>query len=85
MLKALTKKEFEEMYPDAMIYCLEMQDPVYLEGGVILINDEWNGEVYTVKDEDGNERIYKPVYEPIDRDEDGEATQWDLIGCDEWF
>ena len=84
MIKVITRKEFVEKYLDNMIFDLCCQDPIYLDNGVILINDEWNGEVYRVKDEDGNETIYRPVYEPIDWDENGEVTQEDIIGFDEY-
>ena len=50
MLHEITKKEFEEKYPEVNTYGLESCGPVYLENGVVLINEEWNGEVYTIKD-----------------------------------
>lgn len=50
MLNEITKKEFEERYPEVSTYGLEAYSPVYLENGVVLIDKEWNGEVYTVKD-----------------------------------
>lgn len=53
MLNEITKKEFEERYPEVSTYGLEAYSPVYLENGVVLIDKEWNGEVYTVKDEEG--------------------------------
>lgn len=85
MIKEITRKEFMKKYPDNMIYDLGCQDAIYLENGVILLNpEEWNGEVYRVKDEDGKETIYRPVYEPIDWDENGEVTQEDIIGFDEY-
>lgn len=49
MLNEITKKEFEERYPEVSTYGLEAYSPVYLENGVVLIDKEWNGEVYTVK------------------------------------
>ena len=76
MLNEITKKEFEERYPEVSTYGLEAYSPVYLENGVVLIDKEWNGEVYTVKDEEGKERTYRPVQEPDEVDDDGEVLQW---------
>ena len=56
MLNEITKKEFEERYPEVSTYGLEAYSPVYLENGVVLIDKEWNGEVYTVKDEEGKRK-----------------------------
>ena len=55
---------------------------IILENGIELFPDEWNGEVYTVK-ENGRERTFKPVYEPISFDDDGEPEQWETIGYEE--
>lgn len=33
-----------------------------LEDGTLLHNQEWNGEQYTVKNEDGSETEYRPIY-----------------------
>lgn len=46
---------------------------------------EWNGEVYTVKDEEGKERTYRPVQEPDEVDDDGEVLQWKTTGYEEEF
>ena len=56
-------------------------DVITLENGVELFPEDWNGEVYTIK-ENGRERTFKPVYEPISFDDDGEPEQWGLIGYD---
>lgn len=40
-----------------------------LEDGTLLHSSEWNGEVYTVKNKDGSEIRYFPVYNQIDDDE----------------
>lgn len=40
-----------------------------LEDGTMLHSSEWNGEVYTVKTEDGYEKTFRPVYEEIAEDE----------------
>ena len=53
-----------------------------LENGVELFPNEWNGEVYIVK-ENGMERSFKPVQEPISFDDDGEVLQWEIIGFEE--
>ena len=52
---------------------------------VVLIDKEWNGEVYTVKDEEGKERTYRPVQEPDEVDDDGEVLQWKTTGYEEEF
>lgn len=57
-------------------------DIIVLENGVELFPDEWNGEVYTMK-EDGKERTFKPVQEPDVIDDDGEVLQWKIIGYEE--
>ena len=57
-------------------------DIITLENGIELFPEDWNGEVYTVK-ENGRERTFKPVYEPISFDDDGEPEQWGIIGYEE--
>lgn len=74
-----------ERYPEVSTYGLEAYSPVYLENGVVLIDKEWNGEVYTVKDEEGKERTYRPVQEPDEVDDDGEVLQWKTTGYEEEF
>ena len=44
-----------------------------LEDGTLLHNSEWNGEVYTVKNKDGSETRYFPVYNQID-------DEYEIIG-----
>lgn len=85
MLNEITKKEFEERYPAISTYGLEAHSPVYLENGVVLIDKEWNGEVYTAKDTEGKERTYRPVQEPDVLDDDGEVLQWKTVGYEEEF
>ena len=82
MINEITRKEFEERFPDVSTYGLEQHNPVYLENGIILIDREWNGEVYTVKEE-GKERTFKPIQEAIAFDDDGEPEQWETIGFEE--
>ena len=81
MIKEIVRKEFEKRYPEVYISDAG-QVAVYLENGVVL-NNEWNGESYTVKDENGAEKRYRPVEEPTETDEDGEALQYDVIGYEE--
>lgn len=83
MLHEITKKEFKEKYPEVNTYGLESCSPVYLENGVVLINEEWNGEVYTIKDTENTERSYRPVEEPDVMDDDGEVLQWKIVGFEE--
>lgn len=40
-----------------------------LEDGTLLHSSEWNGEIYTVKNLDGSETRYLPVYEQVGKDE----------------
>ena len=49
-----------------------------LENGVLLHESEWNGEVYTVK-ENGSEIEYRPVYD----DKENENGGYDIIGFEE--
>lgn len=78
MLNEITKKEFKERYPEVSTYGLEAYSPVYLENGVVLIDREWNGEVYTVKEDNaGKERTFKPVYDP------DEVSHSEIIGYEE--
>lgn len=51
---------------------------ITLENGVELYPDAWNGEVYNV---DG--KMYKPVQEPDEIDDDGEVLQYKTIGYEE--
>ena len=44
-----------------------------LEDGTLLHSSEWNGEVYTVKNKDGSETRYFPVYNQID-------DEYEIIG-----
>ncbi len=82
MMKEIGRKEFEKRYPE--VYASDAgQVAAYLENGVVLTESEWNGEVYTVEDENGGERRYRPVEEPAETDEDGEVVQWDIVGYEE--
>lgn len=83
MLKSLNKNEFEERFQEVNTYGLETHSPVFLENGVVLIDTEWNGEVYTVKNPDGSESVYRPIQEPTSFDEDGEPEDWETVGYEE--
>lgn len=49
-----------------------------LENGTLLHEKEWNGEVYTVR-ENGTETTYEPVYDTMPDENDG-LDVWDIIG-----
>lgn len=79
MMKELSKKDFEEKFPDVSTYGLEHYSPVFLENGIILIETEWNGEVYIVNDGE-KERIFRPISKPTVFDDDGEILESETIG-----
>ena len=74
MINEITKTAFEKAFPEVSDYGLAQQSPVYLENGTILIDHEWNGEKYIVK-EDGREVEYTPMYS-----EPGENGDFEIIG-----
>ena len=82
MIREITKKEFGERFPEVSTYGVEQLMPVFLDNGVVLTEDEWNGEVYTVL-ENEKERTFKPVQEPDVTDDDGEVLQWKTTGYEE--
>ena len=65
MLKELTLTEFKERFPQVSTYGLEDPLNVFLENGEILIEREWNGEEYILK----NGKTYRPVYKPLNEDD----------------
>ena len=65
MLKELTLTEFKERFPQVSTYGLEDPLNVFLEHGEILIEREWNGEEYILK----NGKTYRPVYKPLNEDD----------------
>lgn len=83
MLKEISRVEFEERFPEVSTYGLGQLMPIYLENGVILIDTEWNGEVYTVKNQDGTESTYKPIQEPVSYDKEWEPDDWETVGYEE--
>ena len=82
MIKEITKREFKERYPEVYVSD-DGQVAAYLENGTVLLNSEWNGESYTIKDENGAEKRYRSVEKPTETDEDGEVVQWDIVGYEE--
>lgn len=60
------------------IYVGEMFD-FELEDGTLLHDSEWNGECYTVKEQGGHERSFRPVYRALNEFED----QFEIIGFEE--
>ena len=65
MIKEITKREFEERYPEVYISDAG-QVAAYLENGVVLTESEWNGEIYAVKDENGEVLQYDVIgYEEV--------------------
>lgn len=76
MVKEITREMFMERYP-ANVVIAPIELAVYLEDGTVLLDEDWNGEVYTVKTENG-ERVYQPLYKL-----DGENSE--IIGYDTVF
>lgn len=76
MIKEISKKEFEKRFQEVNVYGIETYRPIYLENGVVLIDPEWNGECYIIK-EDGKERFFRPVYKKISEDD------FEIIGYEE--
>lgn len=64
VLSELSRKEFEEKFPDKSTCNLSQFPPVFLENGEILLQSEWNGECYNT----GNTSYY-PVYNQVDEDD----------------
>ena len=81
MIKEISKKEFEERFPEVSTYGIDWTQK-FLENGIILLDSDWNGEVYTLK-ENGRERTFKPVQKPISFDDNGEPEDWETIGYEE--
>ena len=74
MIREMSKKEFEERFPNVSTYGLNLFNVVYLDNGEYLLDTEWNGETYIVLDS-GKE--YRPVYKKIDEDD------FEIIGYEE--
>lgn len=64
----ISRAEFQKKFPDAPLHSIHECTAVFLENGSILLDSEWNGEVYTVK-ENGRERTFKPLYAEADDDD----------------
>ena len=65
-----------------MLKFTECGNIITLENGIELLENEWNGEVYTVK-ENGKERTFKPIQKPISFNDDGDVEQWEIICFEE--
>ena len=65
-----------------MLKFTECGNIITLENGIEIFMDEWNGEVYTVK-ENGKERNFKPIQKPISFNDDGDVEQWEIICFEE--
>lgn len=76
MIREISKKEFEEKFPEISTYGINWTQ-VFLENGVILLDSEWNGEEYIVRGLDGSEKVYTPVYSEVDEDE------FEIVGYEE--
>ena len=74
MLKEITKKEFEEKFPNISTYGVSNNSPVYLDNGVILIDTEWNGEIYI---ETSTKKEYRPIYNQLGEDD------FEIVGYEE--
>ena len=64
VLSELSRKEFEEKFPDKNTCNLSQFPPVFLENGEVLIQKEWNGECYNT-----GSKNYYPVYNQCDEDD----------------
>lgn len=75
IFEAISKDEFNSRFPDNGGWLVDWNQ-VFLENGIICLNDEWNGEVYTIK-KDGKEITIRPVYK-----ENGEDIE--VVGYEVW-
>lgn len=74
ILEEITREEFEKKFPETLTHNLINYSPKFLENGIILIRDEWNGEYY-----DTNSMRYYPVYEQLGEDD------FEIIGYEECY
>lgn len=63
IMNVLTQKEFKKKFPEVSTYGIEMHMSVFLENGEILLDTQWNGEQYLVK-----EKSYSPFYKETEED-----------------
>lgn len=75
MIKEITKEQFMKRYPDSVVVT-PTELAVYLEDGTVLLDRDWNGEVYTVKTNNG-ERVYRPLHKL--NGEDSEILGYDTV------
>lgn len=68
MIKEISQKEFTERFPHH-IHAYNWNVESFLENGDVLFLEDWNGEFFYTKDENGLEVRYKPV---LKEDEDGD-------------
>lgn len=71
VFQELTKEEFEKRFPEVNTYGLSWTECIFLESGVFLHENEWNGEEYT-----GDYGTYRVLYKVKDEDED----QYEIVG-----
>ena len=76
MFKEITKKEFEEKFPEVNTYGMDNYMLVYLENGMILLENEWNGEGYETFF-DGKRVCVYPVYKDMDEYGDTEIMGYE--------
>ena len=76
MICEITQKDFEAKYPEVSTYGLRDYSPKFLEDGTILLDTEWNGEKYIIKENDMG-ISYHPITEW-----DKEAEQGTVVGYD---
>lgn len=73
MIKEISKKEFEERFPETSTYRLGTT-AVYLDDGAVLTDEDWNGEVYTV-----DNKMYKPVVAWDDEADQGTTIGYEIV------
>lgn len=76
IIESISKDEFTSRFPDCNGWLVDWNE-VFLENGIICLDSEWNGEVYTIK-KDGKETTVKPVYK-----ENGE-DDIEVVGYEIW-
>ena len=69
MIEEVSEKEFSKRFQDVSTYGTDIST-VFLENGMVLRTNEWNGECFFTEDSDGRRCQVYPVYEQTD--EDGE-------------
>ena len=80
MIKEISKKEFKERFPETDTYNSSTLTEIFLDNGIMLLSDEWNGEVYT---DTITGKQFRPMQKPISFDDNGEPEDWETIGYEE--